>query len=736
MGQALPVVRCDLHASTNNPEHRTDGIGARGLVVRRGRPFQVTLTLSATQPPCSPRIPTFTLVARTGAQAGGAEAVFPVSGHADGTRWSAAVKERDPRRWVLSVTSPADAGVGRYSLLLQGSGKTRRLLGRFALLFNPWARGDAVFLEGEAQREEYLLNPHGLIFLGTQGGGWPRPWDFGQSDLVDFCLLLLDVDEEGRSRGDPVHVSRLLGAVRLGEYDTAVNGHTFPASPLAGSRPGTHPGSGFPGRTRPRSSAAMCRGASWASEKGLNLIRERGIPAGSGTEARREEASAVREPGSVPTLREWVARPPGPAHRSPDWVLAACTCSALRAVGIPARVVTAFGCARDTDGGWTVEEFYDDEGLEAAGAPESRIWASRVWTECWMARPDLSSGYGGWQVLDPLATEGGGERSWQDALACCDLTPVRAVKEGAVAVAPGVSRLFASLNSACAVWVRSGAGPPSRASAGAEYLGNYISTKGVDGDRCEDVTRTYKYPEGSPREAEVLDGVWKERDRSEPRADLFVSLHAPSSFPLDGGAQLKVTVSNRSDEERAVRLTLGAQVLYSTGRLGARLWREERHLTLEGNRDRTFTTGVEFRESGRALENSSSLRLTAVGVDRSAGTCCFAREDVTAYKARATLEIPRTAVQFQPITAVIGIHNDLASSLDNCEVAIAGRGLVHRERIYRLGSVQPRGLLRKQIRLTPTHPGVLRLTARVSCGQFRNLVAFRSVNVAKAEPPA
>uniref|UniRef100_A0A6I8NRA8 Transglutaminase-like domain-containing protein n=1 Tax=Ornithorhynchus anatinus TaxID=9258 RepID=A0A6I8NRA8_ORNAN len=658
-GAPLPVVRCDLHASTNNPEHRTDGIGARGLVVRRGRPFQVTLTLSATQPPCSPRIPTFTLVARTGAQAGGAEAVFPVSGHADGTRWSAAVKERDPRRWVLSVTSPADAGVGRYSLLLQGSGKTRRLLGRFALLFNPWARGDAVFLEGEAQREEYLLNPHGLIFLGTQGGGWPRPWDFGQvaGDLVDFCLLLLDVDEEGRSRGDPVHVSRLLGAVV-----------------------------------------------------------KRGIPAGSGTEARREEASAVREPGSVPTLREWVARPPGPAHRSPDWVLAACT--SLRAVGIPARVVTAFGCARDTDGGWTVEEFYDDEGLEAAGAPESRIW---VWTECWMARPDLSSGYGGWQVLDPLATEGGGERSWQDALACCDLTPVRAVKEGAVAVAPGVSRLFASLNSACAVWVRSGAGPPSRASAGAEYLGNYISTKGVDGDRCEDVTRTYKYPEGSPREAEVLDGVWKERDRSEPRADLFVSLHAPSSFPLDGGAQLKVTVSNRSDEERAVRLTLGAQVLYSTGRLGARLWREERHLTLEGNRG----TDLPPPASPPSPSPRPDLRATPRPPPRPSRA-----------GARPSPQIPRTAVQFQPITAVIGIHNDLASSLDNCEVAIAGRGLVHRERIYRLGSVQPRGLLRKQIRLTPTHPGVLRLTARVSCGQFRNLVAFRSVNVAKAEPPA
>lgn len=30
-----------------------------------------------------------------------------------------------------------------------------------------------------------------------------------------------------------------------------------------------------------------------------------------------------------------------------------------------------------------------------------------------------------------------------------------------------------------------------------KYVGNNISTKGVDSDRCEDITQNYKYPEGT-----------------------------------------------------------------------------------------------------------------------------------------------------------------------------------------------------------------------------------------------
>lgn len=51
------------------------------------------------------------------------------------------MEERDAQSWTISVTTPADAVIGHYSLLLQVSGRKPRLLGQFTLLFNPWSRG-------------------------------------------------------------------------------------------------------------------------------------------------------------------------------------------------------------------------------------------------------------------------------------------------------------------------------------------------------------------------------------------------------------------------------------------------------------------------------------------------------------------------------------------------------------------------------------------------------------------
>lgn len=52
------------------------------------------------------------------------------------------MEERDTECWTISMTTPADAIIGRYSLLLQVSGRKPCLLGQFTLLFNPWVRGE------------------------------------------------------------------------------------------------------------------------------------------------------------------------------------------------------------------------------------------------------------------------------------------------------------------------------------------------------------------------------------------------------------------------------------------------------------------------------------------------------------------------------------------------------------------------------------------------------------------
>ena len=51
------------------------------------------------------------------------------------------MEERDDQSWTISVTTPANAIIGHYSLLLQVSDR-KQCLGQFTLLFNPWNRGE------------------------------------------------------------------------------------------------------------------------------------------------------------------------------------------------------------------------------------------------------------------------------------------------------------------------------------------------------------------------------------------------------------------------------------------------------------------------------------------------------------------------------------------------------------------------------------------------------------------
>lgn len=70
------------------------------------------------------------------------QATFGISSLGDREGWSAAVEEREAESWTVSVTTPPDAVIGHYSLLLQVSRRKPRLLGQFTLLFNPWIRSE------------------------------------------------------------------------------------------------------------------------------------------------------------------------------------------------------------------------------------------------------------------------------------------------------------------------------------------------------------------------------------------------------------------------------------------------------------------------------------------------------------------------------------------------------------------------------------------------------------------
>ncbi|XP_015413101.1 PREDICTED: erythrocyte membrane protein band 4.2 isoform X3 [Myotis davidii] len=588
MSRALGIKSCDLQAARNNEEHHTKDISSRRLVVRRGQPFTIRLHFRAPVHAYLPALKKVTLTAQTGEQpskANRTQATFPISSLGNRKSWSAAVEERDAQSWTISVTTPSDAVIGHYSLLLQVSRRKPRLLGQFTLLFNPWVREDAVFLENEAQRCEYLLNQNGLIYLGTADCIQEESWDFGQfeEDVLDLSLDLLGKDDQVEEWGNPAHVARILGAV-------------------------------------------------------LHALKEKSVLPTPQTQAAQEGALLSKRRGSAPVLRQWCTGRGRPVYEGQAWVLAAVACTVLRGLGIPARVVTTFSSAQGTGGGLLVDEYYTEEGLQNGEGQRGRIWIFQTSTECWMTRPDLPPGYGGWQILYPSAPQGGA------VLKACDLVPVRAVKEGILGLTPAVADMFASVNAACVVWKCCEDGTLALTNSNTKYVGSNISTKGVGSDRCEDITQNYKYPEV-----------------------------------------------------------------------------------------RRITTSLSFSQFARSPPENSFLRLTAVATHSESSLSCFAQEDIAICRPRLAIEMPEAAEQYQPLSASVSIHNSLDAPMKDCVISIFGRGLIHRERSYRLGPVRPGNTLCTQFWFTPVKVGLQRLNVEMDCNMFQNLTNYRSVTVVAPE---
>ncbi|XP_010131421.1 PREDICTED: erythrocyte membrane protein band 4.2-like, partial [Buceros rhinoceros silvestris] len=366
-----------------------------------------------------------------------------------------------------------------------------------------------------------------------------------------------------------------------------------------------------------------------------------------------------------------------------------------------------------------------------------------VWNECWMARADLPPQYSGWQALDATCQEK------SNGLSFCGPAPVQAIKEGDTEVDYDVCNFFAAINAKCQVWIQKRDNTLKPALSGTKYTGNYISTKSVGSERCEDITHNYKYPEGSLQEKEVLGKAYrkirifetttssKTQLSSIPTAleepvNLFIQLQSKSSLPLGQDVPLSIEVFNHSGREKVTHLIVGAQSLRYNGVPISQLWKEEFNFILRSNEATHLQVSVPHSWYRKELGETRLLRLTAVLRDEDSSYIHFAQEEISICDPPLTIELPENMVQYEPSTAKISLWNPLTEPLETCAIVVAGRGLIYRQRKYRLGSVQPRSTQELQIPFTPIQAGSRRLTAHLTCLQLQNLKSYKTINIAAA----
>uniref|UniRef100_A0A8C4QGE0 Transglutaminase N-terminal domain-containing protein n=1 Tax=Eptatretus burgeri TaxID=7764 RepID=A0A8C4QGE0_EPTBU len=212
----------------NRCAHHTAHYDSEELLVRRGQPFQVQLNFNRPYEPSKDAIILVLDIGKRPDTCKGTRIFIKLVESLEDVAWGACVVNASGYSLTLMVKTSSSCIVGRFSFYIfthspGGNYKSKKV--PLYILFNPWCREDQVYMKGEAEKEEYVLNDHGLIFYGTSSDIISRSWIYGQfeKDVLDACLYIL---EHGKcalcERGNPIMVVRTIAAVVNANDDAGV----------------------------------------------------------------------------------------------------------------------------------------------------------------------------------------------------------------------------------------------------------------------------------------------------------------------------------------------------------------------------------------------------------------------------------------------------------------------------------------------------------------------------------
>lgn len=526
----------------------------------------------------------------------------------------------------LDIAVPPQAPIGTYNVHVElGTGTKKVFPKDVVVLCNPWGEADDVYLADEEQRREYVVEDDGAIWVGSSDSNHPRPWGFGQYEegVLAACLDLVEL--LASDRGDAVKLTRHLSA--------AVN-HMDDGGVLIGNWSGEYDGGKSP--------------TFWV--------------------------------GSAPILRQW--RESGPVKFGQCWVFSGLLTTVCRCLGIPARSVTCFDSAHDTNFNRVIDKYYDAnrEKLNIGG---DSIWNFHVWNDVWLRRPDLPEGRGGWQAVDATPQEKSAGK-WQ-----CGPASLADIKAGRAGSNYDLDFLVGEVNADVRYYT---VGPDNKRSlfrVDSDHVGKYVITKAVGAYKAHDITSDYKHGERTIAErvallAQAVDSTYKQPDKGTFKVarvgELMVGEDIGFKLKLQGGEPEKW---NQKKEKWTCRLALR-----STSYRG-------RELEVLAETTQVLTAGQEMTVSAKPADYMKYL--THQGFPVSAIVHCINERDDAMWldellSSMQTAELEITVPTKRPFEApvVVWWKNPLAVPLTDCHLEVAVSGVVcHSKDIGELAAGAP-----------------------------------------------
>ncbi|XP_062835320.1 protein-glutamine gamma-glutamyltransferase E [Anolis carolinensis] len=682
------TAKIDWKLKDNGIAHRTDRYSGSELAVRRGQPFGVSLTYGGNPPAVS----SLTFTVETGSTAvlqTKTRVAFGVTGSPPNNNWGAVQTAPAPGTMSFSIFSPVNAGIGRYRLGIRtgGSSAPSSLLGTFVLLFNPWLQGDEVFMPNNAEREEYVLSESGVVFVGSSNSISPRGWDFGQfqPDILDICLSILDrslnhrkdAATDLRRRNDPKYVGRVLSAMVNSNDDNGV---------VLGNWSGNYSGGENPG--------------SWS--------------------------------GSVRILQQWKSSGFRPVRFGQCWVFAGVLTTVLRCFGFPARMISNFNSAHDTDQSLTVDVYYDPAG-NPLNMDSDSIWNFHVWNEAWFARSDLGSTYNGWQILDATPQE----RS--SGIFQCGPASLVAIKEGDVDLDYDCPFVYAETNADRVTWTYDTAtGQKKKIYSETKSVGQFTSTKAVGSFARKDVTNDYKYPEGTTKERDVFNKARGKLNLSTleatsrvpdaPKPDVSGKFKVKSPPEVGKDVELVLLLTNLASAARTLTANMTAWSIVYTGKVIHEVWKDSLALTLGPKEEKAYPIKISYEEYQKHLTTDNMIRATAVCHFKD-GNDAVVEQDIALENPTITLKVPGQAKVGQAVKVEVVFTNPLAEVVSSCVLLAEGSDLLEKAIRKEVSTVKGKESARITFEITPKKKGTKQLVTNFSCDKFKDINTFQVIKV-------
>ncbi|CAK9297583.1 unnamed protein product [Gordionus sp. m RMFG-2023] len=581
--------------------------------------------------------------------------------------------------WILSIVSTSLADAANFY--------RREIVFKINkpifILFNPWCKEDSVFFDDDEWREDSVLGDVGKIWMGTSKDKHSRMWSYGQyeENVLSCAFLALDMTRlPHQRRNNPIEVCRAISAI--------VN----------------------------------------------SLDGDRGIVEGNWSGNYRNGINPTDWQGSTQIMQKYY-KTRNSVKYGQCWVFAGVTTTILRALGIPCRTITNFNSAHDTNKNLVVDVIYNERmEIQEEISPDS-IWNYHVWNECWMTRPDLPSGYGGWQLLDSTPQE------ISENVYRCGPVSIKAIRNGNVGLQYDTGFAFAEVNADIVSWIltRRNNGKPTFLYRDEHKIGQFISCvkpnsiSNVDDDRL-DITNDYK-PEESAREdndsgLRALSRSSFSESYGSSNKDVEFTLVDLVNVRLGENLAIILKMLNLTNSQRTLTISLHLYSVYYTGIRHKKIKSAQfENVPLNGRESRDISMEIQAEDYLDYIKDGCYFHMTCMAVVSETNEVFSSVDDFIISMPTINIKVEGLPLKLNKQSSIkASFVNPLKKTLRNSKWILEGPG-INKPKVIASRDIPGSSLAMLEANITPRDTGNKTILVSFSSSDLNDIEGYLHVSV-------